>query len=191
MMIKEYIYLNRIKNAGKLENLNITLREGSLEELLTPPAVKDPITNESFETDGIEVLTSPVRLKERNLTLFFYVRGKNAGEYYKNYLSFISWLRTGVTDAAGNPTGITELTVRLNEIDETEPLSRDLKDEEPDPLEQGTNFFSHTFRLIYKNCQKYASYGNQGGLFEIQFLEPRPTQIRPLENEPEPKITPA
>lgn len=139
------IYLN----GCLLEDMGVMLRDGSIEELLTPAPLKDLFTNESYDMDGIQVIApSPrPRIKERNLSLFFYVSGDDPGDYLKKYTCFLDEIRLG-KEIGGVRTGIVEL--RVEEL-------------------------RTIFRLVYKNCQKYAFFGDTGGLLEIQFLEPDPT----------------
>ncbi len=74
----------------------VGLEDGSLGELMAPPALKAPIVNESRLEDGKRYyMEDTQRLDERTITLVFFLIAGNITDYITNYRSFISALAAG------------------------------------------------------------------------------------------------
>lgn len=74
----------------------VGLEDGSLGELMAPPALKAPIVNESRLEDGKRYhMEDTQRLDERTITLVFFLIAGNINDYITNYRSFISALAAG------------------------------------------------------------------------------------------------
>ena len=75
-----------------IDTYGITLIRGWREALLTPPAVKEYITNESRLQDGVSVIAKPEYAKKakREISLSFYLEGQDETDYLQKYEAFLN-----------------------------------------------------------------------------------------------------
>lgn len=75
-----------------ISTFGVTLIRGWREALLTPPPIKSLITNDSRLSDGISVLarSENIKLDKRDLSLQFYLEGKDTSDYLSKYELFLS-----------------------------------------------------------------------------------------------------
>ena len=88
-------------NGYILSNLGVTLLEGSYASLLTPPQMKDWVSNDDPRMDGIDYIVpeTPV-VKERNVNLYFMVKGATQAEFLSRYNTFIGLLQSGMANVS-------------------------------------------------------------------------------------------
>lgn len=90
-------------SAGELEiNLydaytkwGVGLEDGALNELMTIPATKDFITNESRLEDGTRYASQPFKVAQRDITLAMHMIAPTGGNILENLDKFRSQLATG------------------------------------------------------------------------------------------------
>lgn len=137
-------------NGILLNELGISLRNGSLTELLKYPGLKECIINESTEIHGVEIEAADPKVKERNVSIFFYLKGRNEEDFYVKYEALQNILIKGI-----------KLRKDENEIDSS-------------ICELSFPNLKKCFRLKYMDCQNYGVFSNQGALMELRFLEANP-----------------
>lgn len=88
-------------NGYILSNLGVTLLEGSYASLLTPPQMKDWVNNDDPRMDGVQYIApeTPV-VKERNVNLYFMVKGATQAEFLSRYNTFIGLLQSGMANVS-------------------------------------------------------------------------------------------
>lgn len=88
-------------NGYILSNLGVTLLEGSYASLLTPPQMKDWVSNDDPRMDGVQYIApeTPV-VKERNVNLYFMVKGATRAEFLSRYNTFIGLLQSGMANVS-------------------------------------------------------------------------------------------
>lgn len=84
-MLKGQLYIN---GKDAYTTYGIFLAENALSTLMTPPSVKDYISNESRLEHGKRVSYENVRLGERELTLSFNMHAKDKDTFLSNYAKF-------------------------------------------------------------------------------------------------------
>ena len=84
-------------NGHTLSKLGVTLLEGSYASLLTPPQMKDWVSNDDPRVDGIDYIVpeTPV-VKERIVNLYFMVKGATQADFLFRYNTFIGLLQKGM-----------------------------------------------------------------------------------------------
>lgn len=84
-------------NGSTLTALGVTLLEGSYASLLTPPEIKEWVSNDDPRKDGVEYIvpTTP-KVKERNVNLYFLVKGETQSAFLSRYNQFIGLLQSGM-----------------------------------------------------------------------------------------------
>lgn len=76
----------------------ISMDDTSLSELMTPPANKAVIENESRLQHGKRVVMSDLKLDQRNLTLQINLTATTEAQFFARYSDFCKELATGVLD---------------------------------------------------------------------------------------------
>lgn len=79
----------------------VTLGNGSLSALMTPPPMKSYITNESAASHGKIVANSSVampKVDSRDVQLTIYIYAKTASAFYARYQSFVAELQKGIIE---------------------------------------------------------------------------------------------
>lgn len=77
----------------------VSLGEGSVAELLTAPDVKDYVTNDCPNEDGIRVsITDGLRYKSREVQLNICITSRGESDYLAKYRSFMEELKKGVSE---------------------------------------------------------------------------------------------
>ncbi len=95
--MKNELFINGTK-ACAYEKWGISLDEASLSELMTPPANKAFIENQSRLQHGKQMIVANPKLESRNLTLQLNLTATNEGDFRKKYNDFCEELATGVLD---------------------------------------------------------------------------------------------
>lgn len=86
-------------NGHSLSKLGVTLLEGSYASLLTPPQMKDWVSNDDPRVDGIDYIVPETSVvKERNVTLYFMVKGATQADFLSRYNTFIGLLQKGMAN---------------------------------------------------------------------------------------------
>lgn len=67
----------------------------SLSALMTPPPLKDAISNESRIEDGKRVFHTGRKVADRDITLVMQMSARNETEFFANYQSFCEELKKG------------------------------------------------------------------------------------------------
>ena len=76
----------------------ISMDDTSLSALMTPPPVKQYITNDDRIRHGKEYLHTPVYVESRDLTLQLNLTAKDEEQFFARYASFCDVLAKGVLD---------------------------------------------------------------------------------------------
>ena len=81
------------------ETWGVSLGEGSVAELLTAPDVKDYVTNDCPNEDGIRVaIPQGLRFKQREVQLTIVMTCNGEEDYLSKYRSFVNELKKGVSE---------------------------------------------------------------------------------------------
>jgi hypothetical protein len=84
-------------NGRDLAYYGVTLLDGGYAALLTPPDIKEWVTNDDPRKDGVEYITpSTIRVKERSVNLIFHIAGSTEAEFLSRLNSFVSLLQSGM-----------------------------------------------------------------------------------------------
>lgn len=84
-------------NGRELEGYGVTLLDGSYASLLTPPDMKEWVSNDNPSKNGVEYIAPTTSVvKERSVTLYFLVRGATSVEFLTRYNNFVALLQTGL-----------------------------------------------------------------------------------------------
>ena len=77
----------------------VSLGEGSVAELLTAPDVKDYVTNDCPNEDGVRVMipSDGLKYKQRQVQLTINISSRNGADYLEKYRSFVSTLKKDIT----------------------------------------------------------------------------------------------
>lgn len=91
--MKGELYFNKVDAYTKY---GVSMLSGTLTALLTPPAAKGMVTNQSRLEDGTRyTVPDGIRLAERDVTLNFSIKGKDENEFAARYAAFIALLTAG------------------------------------------------------------------------------------------------
>lgn len=72
---------------------------GSYNSLLTPPQMKEWVTNEPVEADGIEYIEpDETYVQERSVSLIFGIKGDTREDFLTKYQTFTELLQSGIID---------------------------------------------------------------------------------------------
>lgn len=91
-MLSKQLYINE-KNA--YAEWGITMDGSALSTLMTPPPMKDFVSNNYRVKDGKRVVKNNPRVDERDITITFNMSAKNETEFLNRYASFCEELATG------------------------------------------------------------------------------------------------
>lgn len=88
-------------NGILLSGMGVSLIRGGYAALLTPASLKDFVENDDPLKDGTEVITeideeSVAVIKERDVTLTFFIEGNSRANFLSNYSSFVNLLQKGL-----------------------------------------------------------------------------------------------
>lgn len=70
----------------------VSLEDGAIAALMTPPSMKESIVNESRLEHGKRRVNLLVRMDERELTLPMHIVANSATEWYTKYSAFVAYL---------------------------------------------------------------------------------------------------
>lgn len=87
----------KINNKDAYSEWGISLSEGGLTSLLTPPSMKALVENESRATDGKQVYNLP-KVNSRTITLEIHFCSSSQDDFFAKYTSFCEELKTGKLD---------------------------------------------------------------------------------------------
>ncbi len=140
----EYVDLN--------STYGVRLLKGSYETLLSPPTLKDYITNDSRLQNGVQYARTGAKVKQRELRLSIILEGDNTLEtkeeqissYYARYESFLAKLTSD--------TIICLKVMALNRI----------------------------FKLVYSSCEKFEQFDYKASIFTLSLVEPDPSDRQPI-----------
>lgn len=98
--MKDTLYIN---GKDAYTTWGVTLAEGALTALMTPPSIKPPVENKGRGADGKQVLglgsaTYRPRLEDRELTLSINLSARDEAEFFERYASLCRELEGGVLD---------------------------------------------------------------------------------------------
>lgn len=144
-MRKVTAYINSTEQDTR-ERWGVILEQSSLTALMTPPSMKDYISNESALTHGKQVLTnsgSLPKVADRDVQLTLGIEARSLAQFYMRYRSFCEELKKGVID----------LTVLI---------------------EDGDTYIKETYHLLYLSCSQYSDYNGRLGKFVMKVNEPDP-----------------
>lgn len=72
---------------------------GSYNSLLTPPQLKEWVTNIPVDGDGTEyIVPETLYVQERSVSLIFGIKGETRADFLKKYRGFINVLQSGIID---------------------------------------------------------------------------------------------
>ena len=74
-----------------LDKYGVTLTRGWREALLTPPSVKDYLSNDNRLEHGVNVLAKPecCKMSKRDVSISFFLEGKDEDDYLEKLNSFL------------------------------------------------------------------------------------------------------
>ena len=88
-----------INNKDAYAEWGVSLENGSVAELLTAPEVKEYITNDCPNEDGIRVsFLNTLRYKSREVQLNICITSKGEEDYLAKYRNFVKTLKSGITE---------------------------------------------------------------------------------------------
>lgn len=130
----------------------VELAETSVTALMTPPPLKDYITNKSALSHGKQVLTANgnvPKTDERDVQLTISLEAPTLAKFLMRYRAFCTELKKGAIT----------LTLYISE---------------------GSTYYKETFYLKYLSCSQYSEFNGRLGKFVMKFCEPNP-ETRELE----------
>lgn len=74
----------------------IFLTDEAISAILTPPPLKEPITNSSRLQNGEQLVTSSLKVDARDLTITLNLSASNKEDFFTKYLSFCEELKKGI-----------------------------------------------------------------------------------------------
>lgn len=122
------------------------LAETSVTALMTPPPLKEYITNSSALSHGKQVLTasgSLPKVDERDVQLVVGIEAKSLAQFYVRYRAFCEELKKGA------------ITLIVN-------------------ISEGSTYIKETYYLNYVSCSQYSEYNGRLGRFVLKLNEPNP-----------------
>lgn len=87
-----------INGKDAYETWGMSLSDGAVSELLTPPPMKENIINSSRLEHGSRVLVNNPKIEARNLTLELHFVANNKDDFFTKYKSFCNELSSGIID---------------------------------------------------------------------------------------------
>lgn len=94
-MLQGQLYIN---GTDAWKEWGIFIDSNSLSALMTPPATKDYLSNESRLEHGTRYYTSNVKMKERDVTLSLQFVASSESDFLSKYASFCEVLQGGTLD---------------------------------------------------------------------------------------------
>lgn len=94
--MKNQAYIKLVDEADNayidLNTFGVTLTRGWREALLTPPPVKEYVTNDSRIENGMSVIASPQfsKMQKRDVRLSFFLEGNDENDYLSKYEAFLN-----------------------------------------------------------------------------------------------------
>lgn len=87
-----------INGENILEKYGASMTDSSLEQLLTPPQVKQYISNSSRLNHGerLVIPAGSVRYEQKELTIVFVISGDTQEQYLQRYEAFLELLTSGI-----------------------------------------------------------------------------------------------
>lgn len=151
-------YELEINGYNALSAWGVTLGDGSVSALMTPPPMKDYITNESAATHGKIIANSPAampKVDSRDVQLTIYIHARKAEDtvsggsviergFYTRYAEFVAELQKGQII----------LRTRYQE-----------------------NVY---YRLYYVSCSQFSQFNGRMGKFTLRLTEPNPMDRNPI-----------
>lgn len=86
-------------DGARMESKGVYMGDSFVEQLLTPPTLKEFAQNDARSRDGVQILTSSPKVASRDLTLTFIIAGDTPAEMTANkaaLLSMLSKIQIGV-----------------------------------------------------------------------------------------------
>lgn len=85
-----------INGKDALDTWGVSMGDGFLNSILTPPPVKDYIENKSRLEDGKRVIFNNKKYDEREFNLIFTLKGSNQSDYISKFKAFMSEMTSGL-----------------------------------------------------------------------------------------------
>ncbi|MBO7235183.1 MAG: hypothetical protein J6V05_01160 [Alistipes sp.] len=86
-------------NDSPLSEYGAMMLAGSYNSLLTPPQLKEWVTNIPVDGDGTEYIEPGTSyVKERSVSLIFGIKGETKEDFLDKYQQFIDVLQSGIVD---------------------------------------------------------------------------------------------
>lgn len=85
-----------INGKDALDTWGVSMGDGFLNSILTPPPVKDYIENKSRLEDGKRVIFNNKKHDEREFNLIFTLKGSNQSDYISKFKAFMSEMTSGL-----------------------------------------------------------------------------------------------
>lgn len=86
-------------NGRPLNEYGVMMLAGSYNSLLTPPQLKEWVTNIPVDGDGTEyIVPETLYVQERSVSLIFGIKGETRADFLKKYRGFINVLQSGIID---------------------------------------------------------------------------------------------
>lgn len=86
-------------NGRQLNEYGVMMLAGSYNSLLTPPQLKEWVTNIPVDGDGTEYIVPETSyVQERSVSLIFGIKGETRADFLKKYMGFINVLQSGIID---------------------------------------------------------------------------------------------
>lgn len=76
----------------------ISLSDGGLSALMTPPPNKAYVSNKSRLENGSRTITSNARIDERQINIPFHILARNKADFYAKYADFCKELQKGLLE---------------------------------------------------------------------------------------------
>ena len=86
-------------NGRPLNEYGVMMLAGSYNSLLTPPQLKEWVTNIPIDADGTEYIEPETSyVQERSVSLIFGIKGGTKEDFLDKYQQFIGVLQSGIID---------------------------------------------------------------------------------------------
>lgn len=86
-------------NGRPLNEYGVMMLAGSYNSLLTPPQLKEWVTNIPIDADGTEYIEPETSyVQERSVSLIFGIKGETKEDFLDKYQQFIDVLQSGIID---------------------------------------------------------------------------------------------
>jgi len=139
--------LNVSINGIDITALDLTMLDGSLDNLLKPNELKSLVMNENASIDGYLAILTDRKVKSRDVSVRFLVRSTSQIDLVKKIDYLTEFLTKGSKDVYGNDSG--ENRFHIIELE-------------------------RVYRLVYLKCDKYDGFGEDSAIVSITFKELNP-----------------